>query len=366
MKRACLILDINHIAIVRATNVIPFEGVLKTISNTPYLCKKAGSPFSDMISDLIREEGIVPPIDYKKIFEDGYYEEMVHLSYKILEDYLPYSSDYNSMVLFSLNGVCPDDNEHGFANNVFSSKNCYVIEPLKYHIKDVVSLMPTDTSIKGDVILSEEAIVGIRKNVFMALKEEEKDILRNLPFTVKLFEGSLSDAVYQDLKNSGKYMPETLSLSREHGGYLPSSTSEEQKRVIGDIARQYGKAQVLFFHILNHKNDEMEKLENVKDELDNSLVVQDYYLLRFLEDFLLYFQAPEDLRRNVSSSFSHAYFYKKLGAFIKQIGISQYRRFVLHYNSKLLHEQKNGTLLTPEEIVCESRKSLENDSTLKY
>lgn len=56
------------------------------------------------------------------MFEEDYYDEMVALSSKILKEYLPYVSDYNSMVLFSLNGICPDDNGHGFAIILFLTK----------------------------------------------------------------------------------------------------------------------------------------------------------------------------------------------------------------------------------------------------
>ena len=57
--------------------------------------------------------------------------------------------------------MVPDDSENGFGNNTFSNKKCAVIEPLKYHINDVVSLVPTDTAVKGDVVLSDEAVIFI-------------------------------------------------------------------------------------------------------------------------------------------------------------------------------------------------------------
>lgn len=95
-----------------------------------------------------------------KMNESGYYDNYVERSSKITKEYLPYVSDYNSMVLFSLNGLCPDDNEHGFGNNTFSNKNCVIIEPLEHHINETISLVPTDTAIKGDVYLSNDAIIN--------------------------------------------------------------------------------------------------------------------------------------------------------------------------------------------------------------
>lgn len=82
-------MDINNIALVRATNVIPFQGVIKPISNVPYLTKNIGLEFSARISDLLHEVGIIPSIDPEKMFDDGYYDEMVALSSNILKNYLP-------------------------------------------------------------------------------------------------------------------------------------------------------------------------------------------------------------------------------------------------------------------------------------
>lgn len=35
-------MNIENIALVRATNIIPFEGVIKPLSNEKYLCKILG------------------------------------------------------------------------------------------------------------------------------------------------------------------------------------------------------------------------------------------------------------------------------------------------------------------------------------
>lgn len=123
------------------------------------------------MSDLLKDIGIIPPIDPAKMFDENYYDEIVSLSSQILKEYLPYVSDYNSFVLFSLNGLCPDDNEHGFGNNTFSNKNCVIIDSLSHHIDNVISLVPTDTALKGDVYLSNEAIILIRLSVYNSLSD---------------------------------------------------------------------------------------------------------------------------------------------------------------------------------------------------
>ena len=122
-------MNIENIALVRATNIIPFDGVIKTISNSRSLSKNYNTEFAIQLSDLLKELGIIPPIDFTKISEE-YLVNKAKEDIKILKEYLPYTSEYNSMVLFSLNGLVPDDDEHGFGNNIFSNKNCAIIEPL--------------------------------------------------------------------------------------------------------------------------------------------------------------------------------------------------------------------------------------------
>ena len=46
-------MGIENIALVRATNIIPFEGIVKTISNSMYITKKRGTQFCNKMSDLL-------------------------------------------------------------------------------------------------------------------------------------------------------------------------------------------------------------------------------------------------------------------------------------------------------------------------
>ena len=148
-------MTIDNIALVRATNVIPFDGVMKPISEEFYMTKNTNLEFSRAIEDMLKEEGIIPKFDFSKFGDDEYVNSYNKMASEIAGDYIPYNSDYNSMVLFSLNGIVPDDSEKGFANNTFSNKKCAVIDGLSEHIDRVISLMPTDTAVKGSISLSE-------------------------------------------------------------------------------------------------------------------------------------------------------------------------------------------------------------------
>ena len=339
-------MNINNIAMVRATNIIPYDGVVRPLSNVPYLCKNIGLEFSARISDLLRELGVIPPLDQSKMFEEDYYDKMVALSSKILKEYLPYVSDYNSMVLFSLNGICPDDNEHGFANNTFSNKKVAIIEPLSEHIDQVISLVPTDTAIKGDVVLSNSAIILIEESLYNSLNETQKSLLHNNIFSIKTFTGSLKEAIRNELQNSGRYIPETLSLSASTGGFMQSDTSEMQKECINNIASYYGLSQMKYFNLITSRDTSIPKYDEVCDEFDNTIKVQDYYITMFLSNFLMYLNAPKDMINNISKNIHYKPFLLKVITIIKELGIDKYKQFVDSYNKKLEEHQKNMTLIT--------------------
>ena len=99
-------MDIKNIALVRATNVIPVDGVVRPISEVPYLHKEKGTEFSFAMNDLLKKKGILKEMDWTKPDEIS---EIDRENNEILKQYMPYNSDYNSMVLWSLNGLVPDD-----------------------------------------------------------------------------------------------------------------------------------------------------------------------------------------------------------------------------------------------------------------
>ena len=346
-------MNIDNIALVRATNIIPFDGVVRPLSNSRYLCKNIGLEYSARLSVLLRNVGIIPPIDQTRLFEEDYYDSMVSLSSKILRDYLPYVSDYNSMVLFSLNGICPDDNEHGFANNTFSNKKVAIIEPLNKHIDQVISLVPTDTAIKGDIVLSNEAIVLIDKDTYSLLNEEQKAVLHNNQFNIKTFTGSLKDAITEELQASDRYIPETLSLSASTGGFMPSSTSEAQKQLINNIAETLGLSQQKYFNLITSTDKNMPKYADVSDEYNKMLKIQEYYMKMFLDELLEYLNAPNTMAINSSNQLYSEKYMSDVVNLIEYYGIENYKKFVDAYNFRMEEKQANGSLPTPQEVINE-------------
>ena len=349
-------MTIDNIALVRATNVIPFDGVMKPISESFYLRKNRHTSFGYAMNSMLKELGVIDKPTMEEFMDEEKSIEYTRRTGAILDQYIPYTSDYNSMILFSLNGLVPDDSEVGFGNNTFSDKKCAVIDGLSEHIDQVVSLIPTDTAIKGSLKLSNNAIILIEKNYFASLSDEEKKMLVSNNFTVIPFEGDLKTAVKKVLSDTHRFVPETLSLSRIDKGFRESETKEETLNTINQIAASRGIAQVLHFDVITGKNDEKEKLESVKDEHENMLIVEKYYLTSFFEYLFRFINVDGYLKSRVLSNYSSDVYMKELCEVIKEFGIDNYKQIVDSYNKELERKRASGELLTPEEIVALSKE----------
>ena len=347
----------KKIAIVRATNVIPFDGVVCPISEAPYLRKEKGTEFYNAMRDLLRRKGLLTEVDWTKPDEIDKIDEK---NSQTVEEYMPYNSAYNSMVLWALNGIVPDDNSKGgtFGTNIFSDKDCAIIDGLEEQLdqSEITSLVPTDTAIKGKVKLSKQAIILLRKERYESLSQEQKDKLLSLGLELKIFEGDLTEAVKQTLQESGRYTAETLSLAKEDDGYIKSETSDQVRQIIRDIAKERNIAQVLHWNVITGQNDELDKLENVKDELENRSIVKDFYQKAFFEYLFSKMEIDNELKECVLYFSDSPKYMEDLCDEIARIGIDKYKLLVDEYNKTLEQLREQGKLPTPQEIVNSVKK----------
>ena len=348
-------MDIKNIALVRATNVIPVDGVVRPISAVPYLRKEKDTEFSTSMRDLLRRKGLLKEVDWTKPDEIN---KISKENTKTLEQYIPYNSDYNSMVLWSLNGLVPDD-----MNNTFSDKTCAIIDGLAEQIEqsEMVSLVPTDTAIKGNVNLSNKATILIDKDRYETLSLEEKDKLAKLNLNVTIFQGNLKEAVNEALIREGRYTAETLSLAREDDGYIKSDTSDEVRRTIRDVANERNIAQVLHWSVITGQNDELDKLENVKDDFENGCIVKDFYKRAFFEYLFSKMNIDNGTKEYALYFPDSSKYMEDLCDEIGRIGIDKYKSLVDEYNKSLEQLRETGKLPTPQQIVNSARENKKID-----
>lgn len=344
-------MDIKNIALVRATNVIPVDGVVRPISAVPYLRKEKDTEFSTSMRDLLRRKGLLKEVDWTKPDEIN---KISKENTKTLEQYVP----YNSMVLWSLNGLVPDD-----MNNTFSDKTCAIIDGLAEQIEqsEMVSLVPTDTAIKGNVNLSNKATILIDKDRYETLSLEEKDKLAKLNLNVTIFQGNLKEAVNEALIREGRYTAETLSLAREDDGYIKSDTSDEVRRTIRDVANERNIAQVLHWSVITGQNDELDKLENVKDDFENGCIVKDFYKRAFFEYLFSKMNIDNGTKEYALYFPDSSKYMEDLCDEIGRIGIDKYKSLVDEYNKSLEQLRETGKLPTPQQIVNSARENKKID-----
>lgn len=347
-------MNVNNIALVRATDIIPFDGIVKPISEVPYLRKNISTKFSYAMNDLLRKVGKIPPVSFFIT------DEEIRNNREVLSEYIPYMSDYNSMVLWSINGLVPDDSENGFGNNIFSNKKCVIIDGLaeQLQLSNVVSLMPTDTAIKGKVKLSSSAIILIEQNEYEALNEQQKVQLSKL--NIKTFSGDLRQAVENTLIGTGRYIPERPTLSKSDGGFRKSETSEELKIEIDSIAKENNILQMYFFDILINNN--RSALGELADEYKKINIVNEYFEIQFLDYICREIDVEQSLTEDLKHYPDSDFYIKQLCDVIEKFGIDDYQKLVKKYNESLEQLKQQKKLPTPQQIVDWKReKSKESE-----
>lgn len=351
-------MNIENIALVRATNIIPTEGIVVPVGEAKYIEKNRNNAFAEGITSLLKREGMISPIDYSRLDDEKYIEEKNIEITNITNKYIPYTSNYNSMVLFSLNGIVPDDREAGFGNNTFSDKKCGIIDSLSSHIDEVISLNPTDTAIKGNVKLSKDSVILIEKNTYDNLSVEEKNKLSR--FNVKTFEGNLKDAIESYLISTQRYTAEKLALSSTKGGYVDSPTSEELKKTIKQIAEEKGLSTSYHLNILLHNAEPTDKLKSVEKEHENILKIKEYYQNEFYK--YLFSEMPvEEMLQYYLMNYSSEIHIDELCEVIQKFGLENYKRICDKFNYTLELLRRNNNLPTPQEIIDSINKGIPID-----
>lgn len=339
-------MDIHNIALVRATNVIPFDGTVHPVKDTPFIKKESGSVFAREMFSLLRRKGALKPIDWES--PESERQAVEDHNKEIAAEYMPYTSMYNSMVLFSLNGLVPDDNA-----TKFSEKSCAIIDGLEEQIDkaDIVSMVPTDTAVKGTLTLSKNAKILIAKERYEGLSQQEKLQLEQLDLTVNVFEGDLKTAVDSALVNSGRYTAENLGLTSENGGFKESPTSKDVLEAINTVAQGKNIPQLLHMNVFLGQTGGEEKLESVKGEKQQCDTIAGVYKQAFLEYLFANMNIDEAVKECALYFPDSDRYMEDLCDEIGRIGLDKYKQVLDEYNQSLEKLRDAGELSTPQQIV---------------
>lgn len=265
-------MNIDTVVLVRAMNNLPVNNALIPSCNGQYLIKRGANDYYYIIKDYIKnylEQQIGRTLN---VYEQKDFEFLN----KQIDNYLPFTSSYTSTLSFSLNGLVPDD-----INNKFSEMKMAVIDPLKNHQEEnFVNIDIIDTTIKGNVLTSSEAILVIEENYFLALNEEIRSDLLNY-YKIETFNGSLKEAVDNTLV---KYNYPSLPLiqKKEYSDILDCPFKEsminfENCFVELQSASRLKLQQLYMYPISTMNGVDVTDAEKVKSDFNKNLTVESYY-----------------------------------------------------------------------------------------
>lgn len=343
-------MNIDNVVLVRATSThLPLDGNLIPTYEGKRLVSDEKSEYYFFIRKKMTEElekqlgrNINPySVDDSKMLDS------------ILKNYSVLTGDYPTTTLsFSLNGLVPDD-----INNNFSRMKVAVIDPIKNHINaDFVAIDVVDTTIKGSLKVSNEAILVIENELFNSLSEDKKNNLRS-NYKINLFEGELREAVNNTLKENN--YPVLPLISQRETKNIEECPERESMLEFEDSFAKSVNASRLRLQDLTfsyHSSNEVDQIahDKIKDEHPNSLKIDEYYRNKFYE-FLL--NKAENFGIEISDAEKYYLFtqYAESEEAMKRIisciidscgGISNFSNLIQEYNQYV-----KNSYLTNKEII---------------
>jgi len=268
-------MDINNVVMVRAMTHLPLNGELVPSYEGKRLVYDQMSDFCDFMQELVTQElksRLGRPLDLYIDSPDA------KLRDDMMQLYRPLTGAYYTTTLsFSLNGMVPDDR-----NNNFTNMNIAVIDPIKNHVNaNFVSIEAIDTTIKGRISVSKDAILLIKKDTFSSLSEDVKANLMG-HFQIKLFEGELREAVDNTLRENN-YPVLPLMQKREMRNIGECAERESMLEFEDKFAASVGASrqllQNLTFSYSEYSAPEVDRIahDKIKEEHPNNLKIQEYY-----------------------------------------------------------------------------------------
>lgn len=350
-------MNINNVVLVRVMNNLPLNGELVPSCEGERLVYDKKSDFYFLIKKLVKQD--LEKQLGRKINEYNSTDDK--LLKDILKHYLVLTGDYYTSTLsFSLNGMVPND-----INNDFSSMKIAVIDPIKNHINDdFVTVETIDTTIKGRIKVSNEAILLIERNFYISLSKDIKNNI-NSYYKLKLFDGSLRDAVNSTLIENN-YPLLLLVQKREVLNIEECQHRQSMLEFEDEFANTVGASRLrlnyLTYMYTPSGIEDVDKIahDKIKEELPNTLKVEEYYRNQ-LYTFLL-----NKLRQfNIEISEKDKYYlfteYQESKKVLEKItscliesygGIKNFNSLIQEYNQYVINNY-----LTNEQIVALSKKT---------
>lgn len=338
-------LNLENTVLVRAyKNYIPYSKIIRPSCEEKYLNYDSTSDYRSIIQKEFIKEYQKQTGKTLNIWE----EENYKIIDESIKNLLPLSSTYVSTLSFSINGLVHDD-----MNNFFSEYNVCIIEPLKYHTSDdFINFNVNDTTIKGSIELSSEAILVIKKEYYESLKEEEKAQLNSI-YKINLFEGSLKEAVDTTLKDNN--YPSLNLINKRELKYIEDSEEKQSAlQFINKFAEDNKLSKLRLFDIYTSPFMELEEDKEAQsklvDEIENINKIKIYYRNNFY-DYLIKIAKDNGMELDEMSEYYLKSEYSNsidvleeiVKYILEKVGFNKYSKLINEYNKQLIENYKTNS-----------------------
>lgn len=316
--------DISDFALVRTTNFLEEDHVLKALCKIPFVINTNNVPFSTM-HEILRNK-------YNINVYDEIEDEKLRL---LVGKYSPLSTQYRSTIHFTLNGLVSNH-----SMGIFNNNNFIIIDRLDKHlgIDDFRSIRMEDTFVYGEFSISDSAIILIDAEKYPKLLKEYVwlDTYKN----IVLFRGDEKKATQILLVQMG-IIPENIGA---HSADYTKRTPMQQE-YFKNLKEKFGIEQVK--HCYSN--------EYIADD-EKNLLLWEMYDNRFYNALFTHFNI-DDVRKDQMLEYLLSYKYSRLQQqellknFIFEVGLENYQEFVLNYNKQILNEIANNNYPTNDEII---------------
>lgn len=231
--------SLDDLVLVRTTEFFPFD---KTILS--------GKSAHGMVKELPQEF-----YSFCRLIEENKTSEEKQIINEKLKLVLKVE---RNTIHFCLNGLV---GSHAYGD--FSDRPFIIIEPLKYHIDDqnLVTLMPADTFFTDRVVLSDEAVLIIKEEIYDVIKndpEYQSDLER---FKIYVYKGNNEKKAVSDVLNELGYDIFSISSHGYASSMYKCAENEAIHKMNDNIKKIYEEHNIEpIIHFYSKYNEEENRL----------------------------------------------------------------------------------------------------------
>ena len=302
--------SINDLVLVRTTDYLPNNEVIETPDNALAVVREFPEGFKYILMDMLENL----PEEVKM---------------QTLENFKVYERVKRQTLHFCVNGLV---SSHMYGN--FDDRNVKIIEPLKYHINsnDLIGLRSEDTYFKGNVNLSNEAVLLLKSDYYEIIKSDPNYMDELSKYKIFTYKGHNEVYAVNEVLNKLGYDSFIINNHGYTNGLDSNTNAEKMYSFINKYATEHNINQERHFY----SDIKMEDLDRqtreginvtsrIVDEMTMALNKDDEYK-KYMHDMI------------EKSNYNQSYNEKLLSDLITEYGLENLAILIGRINAEILSE----------------------------